>query len=653
MKKKWKGMVCILIVLALIFPINVTSWNNRDKIDAGFLINSSQQQDNTIYLCTVMNEPPPKLDPEKRSPKPTIGNPPSEFSWKDHEGKDWTTLAKNQGNCGSCWDFAAVGSLESVINIEEGVSTLDPDFSEQYVLSCLPAAGSCSGGSAYWTFHYIKDTSANGNYRNGIIPESCFPYEANDKVPCSDKCKDWENMLITIKDYGYWEPDGSSSDRDRIKTQLMEKGSLVTFMMATDDFIEWGINNHNPEDYYPYPGPVDQINHLVSLVGWKDDPSISNGGYWILKNSWGSWWGYDGFFNIEYGSLHIDDYGIVWVEYDASSVDWPPIADGGGPYYGDVGQQIKFDGSRSCDPEGDIVSYYWDFGDGSSGSGMNPTHTYAQRGLYTVQLTVTDDEGKHSVDESAVFIDLWKIGESWTFDLKEISINIENIWGFTSLQGSLKSDDLCFEVVDGGTDSYILDFNGHLKGEFKVTLVQPSINISGKLRFTSIDGSIFCRQSDLGIEKVDVKIRGIARTLIEPIPIPLPIPFTIVVTVTFDPAYTLIDFPLSIGKEWNIPSSDISVDASISILFGIIKMPFQYDFSLGAVTTRCTGKENISVEAGTYEAYKISSLDLIEWYYAPKVNNVIKISASFEEYFSLYGELKSANYGEQEVWYQF
>jgi PKD repeat protein len=71
----------------------------------------------------------------------------------------------------------------------------------------------------------------------------------------------------------------------------------------------------------------------------------------------------------------------------------PPVADPNGPYSGDVGVPVPFDGSGSSDPDGTIVSYDWDFGDGNTGTGMNPTHTYAASGIYTVTLTVTDDAG--------------------------------------------------------------------------------------------------------------------------------------------------------------------------------------------------------------------------------------------------------------------
>ena len=70
-----------------------------------------------------------------------------------------------------------------------------------------------------------------------------------------------------------------------------------------------------------------------------------------------------------------------------------PIADANNPYNGTVGVPLNFNGSHSSDPDGDIVAYEWDFGDGSTGSGVTPTHTYTAAGTYTVSLTVTDDMG--------------------------------------------------------------------------------------------------------------------------------------------------------------------------------------------------------------------------------------------------------------------
>ena len=58
-----------------------------------------------------------------------------------------------------------------------------------------------------------------------------------------------------------------------------------------------------------------------------------------------------------------------------------------------TGTAVTFDASGSSDPDGSIVKYSWEFGDGSIGSGMAPSHVYSRADVYTVKLTVTDNWG--------------------------------------------------------------------------------------------------------------------------------------------------------------------------------------------------------------------------------------------------------------------
>ena len=71
-------------------------------------------------------------------------------------------------------------------------------------------------------------------------------------------------------------------------------------------------------------------------------------------------------------------------------INTAPTANAGGPYLGSINTSITFDGSASSDPEADSLTYAWDFGDSSSGTGVMPSHSYAVAGVYTVCLTVND-----------------------------------------------------------------------------------------------------------------------------------------------------------------------------------------------------------------------------------------------------------------------
>jgi PKD repeat protein len=107
-------------------------------------------------------------------------------------------------------------------------------------------------------------------------------------------------------------------------------------------------------------------------------------------------------------TLRADDYSWEFVPQTGSSfqdagsnscslleapVNHAPTADAGGPYAAAEGNILTFDGTRSTDPDGDLLTYAWTFGDGVTATGARPTHSYADNGTYTITLVVTDTEG--------------------------------------------------------------------------------------------------------------------------------------------------------------------------------------------------------------------------------------------------------------------
>ncbi|HEX2092168.1 MAG TPA: DNA/RNA non-specific endonuclease [Longimicrobiaceae bacterium] len=92
------------------------------------------------------------------------------------------------------------------------------------------------------------------------------------------------------------------------------------------------------------------------------------------------------------------------VERIVESNDRPPVATTDGPYTGIEGSPVQFSAAASSDPDGDALTYAWDFGDGATGTGATPTHTYADNGNYIVRVTVTDPYGAESTATTSVMV---------------------------------------------------------------------------------------------------------------------------------------------------------------------------------------------------------------------------------------------------------
>jgi PKD repeat protein len=144
-----------------------------------------------------------------------------------------------------------------------------------------------------------------------------------------------------------------------------------------------------------------------------------------------------------------------------------PNADAGGPYTGYVNIPVQLDGSGSSDPDGTIESYDWDFGDGVSGTGEKPVHTYISEGEYTVKLTVTDDEEATGTSSTTITISPLPSKETSNTTIekinKEYDIDLEKRFYANDTDGD--------EVLDEFTDP-----NGLL------TFVNV-VNISGNTTF--------------------------------------------------------------------------------------------------------------------------------------------------------------------------
>lgn len=187
----------------------------------------------------------------------------------DARTRGWVTDAKNQGVCGSCWAFAAVGTIESRILKEGGPQF---DFSEQQLVSCNSLMYGCCGGSGSSLKFFQNDRP---------ITEASVPYaEAGTNcptqrtIPCGSISGVDKPYLLS----GFYtvQPNPAA-----FKMSLLTHGpSYFRYDVYSDFFTHW---NTAPADaIYQNSGGSREGGHAVLLIGWSDSKQA-----FLLKNSWG------------------------------------------------------------------------------------------------------------------------------------------------------------------------------------------------------------------------------------------------------------------------------------------------------------------------------------------------------------------------------
>jgi len=370
---KRKTFSLFVFMLLLVSSLAVTTQSSEQE-------NSNKKENCPCCFGTILSDNPQETD--KDTYDTVLEHVPPVWDWRDVDGKDFTTPIKNQlqDKCGSCWAFGALAGLESCIKIWNNNPDLDIDLSEQYMLSCSP--GSCHGW--YWTLtlKWIKE--------NGAILELCLPYEADDTIPCEDKCPEWREQLVGIDNYHKVSPTVSV-----IQSALVEYGPLPCTMEVYQDFYP----NYSGGVYkYTWGGLV--FGHCITIVGYNDTWGGEDEGYWICKNSWGTDWGEDGWFRIAYHECKIENgvYYYTGPNYPAEKPDRPS-----GKKWGKVGVRYTFSAITS-DPDEDTIKYCFDWGEGNtswsdfvdSGKEVSMNYTWKSKGDYEVRVKVQDEHGLES-----------------------------------------------------------------------------------------------------------------------------------------------------------------------------------------------------------------------------------------------------------------
>jgi cathepsin F/cysteine peptidase B len=223
----------------------------------------TQEEFKELYL---MKNLPPVEDIELLEIPENI-TAPLNFDWRS---KGAVSAVKNQGQCGSCWAFSAVENIESVWQIAGHPMAL---LSEQQVVDCDKDCHGCGGGWPYRAMNYVAQAG-------GADSESSYPYEARNGA-CRFKPG---SVVAKIRSYKKL-PTSETAIRDALQTTspfsiCVDANRWSSYRSGVMRSTECGKS----------------IDHCVQLIGFDSTATIP---FWIVRNSWGTGWGMQGYIQLE------------------------------------------------------------------------------------------------------------------------------------------------------------------------------------------------------------------------------------------------------------------------------------------------------------------------------------------------------------------
>jgi C1A family cysteine protease len=196
---------------------------------------------------------------------------------------DWRTKGvvgdvKDQGQCGNCWAFSAISSLESQLSILTNINYI---FSEQEITHCVKNVDTCCdgcNGEMYAVYDYLSgiEDELNENYS----------YSATDGF-----CK--SSVPYNVSGYKSIIP----NNEHILKYYLFNIGPISVGVNANRDWQLYKNGIYDPETEN-CPNSNGDIDHGVVIVGYGSDNGLN---YWIIRNSWGKDWGENGYIRISRG----------------------------------------------------------------------------------------------------------------------------------------------------------------------------------------------------------------------------------------------------------------------------------------------------------------------------------------------------------------
>jgi cathepsin X len=265
---------------------------------------------------------------------------PDRFSWGGNLTKSLNQHIPQY--CGSCWAHGALSALADRIKIARQGLGDEINLSIQYVLNCAAhTAGSCHGGSHTGVYEFV--------HRQGFIPyETCMPYIACSTDSTDGFCGHVDTSCTalntcrtcdasgtcraitafpnaTVAEYGTYSyfTGGFGAVAEQIKAEIYARGPVATGVNAEPivNYAGGVVNNTKIWNM--------MVNHVVSIVGWDMDEETGQQ-HWIVRNSWGQYWGEMGFFRIVMGknALGIESE-VAWATPGTFTVENVPCYEDG------------------------------------------------------------------------------------------------------------------------------------------------------------------------------------------------------------------------------------------------------------------------------------------------------------------------------------
>merc|ERR1712080_2775 len=204
---------------------------------------------------------------------------PASVDWRDA-----CTPVKDQGQCGSCWAFAATEVIESHVKISSGSL---PILSPQQMTSCTPnpltcgGSGGCTGSICELGYNYIQ--------LFGHVTEEDYPYISGTTMDSEECTFDISTMKPVAGLTGY--NTLPSNDQEAIMTALATVGPLAVGVDASK-WSRYGGGVFEDTDFEANMG----LSHAVVLIGYGADEA--EGDFWMIRNSWGEGWGEGGYIRL-------------------------------------------------------------------------------------------------------------------------------------------------------------------------------------------------------------------------------------------------------------------------------------------------------------------------------------------------------------------